>query len=152
MACPSLHLLDEPIDYPFQEVPNSTRDIDSMSSGYTPDPSPLRNEVLVEVPEMSQHEVSSQNTKGKEKFPEDSGREKVPESDTHFGQMDKYLECNLSNATSVKLIGDMLEDFNFPDIHSVMVPTQRQRIYYRPAYKEAVCGVETSTSWVGISH
>lgn len=90
---------------------------------------------MVEIPEVSTSRLEPQTDKGngkflgdngKEKVPGDRGKEQVPESvnpDAHFAQLDTYSGCNLLNATFVKLIGEMLEDFKFPATHSNMVPS-----------------------------
>lgn len=154
MAHSPFHLRNESIDEPLGEDPKHI-DIDftdSISSGYIPDPSPIRDEPMGEGPEVSPSKHVPLKDKGKGKVSKDTKKDQLLESltpDAHFSQLDSYLGCNLPNATFVKLIGEVLKDFNFPSTHSVIVPTRRQRIYERPEHKEG--GKETDTSWVEIS-
>lgn len=78
MAIPPFRLRDELIDEPLKESPNQVElfsDSDFMSSGYTPDPSPPREEPMVENFEVFTSRYEPQTDK--EKILGDTGKEQI---------------------------------------------------------------------------
>lgn len=78
MAIPFFRLRDEPIDEPLGESPNHVElfsDSDSMFSGYTPDPSPPREEPMVGNFEVFTSGYEPQTDK--EKISGDTGKEQI---------------------------------------------------------------------------